>query len=353
MPQTPVTASPATSNASTAENANKQEALVVTNNIKTDSHGLKYYGQPLPGFEKNRSYPYWVYQPHIPYMYFSSVQENKSGGKVVYINLAEGSGRPRIQLCGFHEEPMTAPFGASEPRNKQGQIIGDGNTLNIQFSISTDQQLAFIRSIDARILEMAHSRYGEWFSTDEIPDPLVIKQLFKKGFYPLVNTDKPKQQKDKNQPLQKKEYRPMTKAKLTVSGPGAAKIYMKMQVETTGKWKLQEVDISYIKDVRFVKCIPIVDLAGIWFMGGSDFGASFRLKDIIVIPEPPEVEADFQGAEIEIVKPGSIPIPSTPSSTSTTGTVPVPSSSFNDLDGVNLSPDEAALMGECPDDCMP
>lgn len=260
--------------------------------FEIDEYGCPVYTSAPHGLDHTRNQLYSVYEPHIPYLYYSDVTKNKHAGPVVYVNAYKGAGiPPRIQLCGFNETPLRSPFGAQVGKSKDGKQTGDPNRPNFDLTIENDTLLQFLKKWDEKNINVAIARIERFFKEDT--EPAAVKTLYRRI---VMAPNKPKLGEPK------KDFKPTLRTKVVLSGQGATRVFIKTGENSKGGWVIEQVSPNLVTlDLlkKGVRCIPIVDVTGMWFMS-QVFGMSFQCTDIIIVPRADRKAADFCGIEIEV-----------------------------------------------------
>lgn len=202
--------------------------------------------------------------------YRKELNVNKTNGaKSAYVSTAKGgndpSNRIRIQLGQYESgEFMRSVYGLSAPL--AGQT--DNNRRALDLSIDSDEMLKFLQTLDAKNKQAAKTNTMEWFKK-QISDTEVD------AFYtPIVK------------PSTKAEYRPTARTKVVVDTERInTQIFVVNREGNDGaKNTIEEYIPGSINDIsRGGKCIPIVEISGLWFAQKS-FGMSLVVTHLLVWP---------------------------------------------------------------------
>ncbi|AGE55600.1 hypothetical protein ATCVMN08101_290L [Acanthocystis turfacea Chlorella virus MN0810.1] len=194
---------------------------------------------------------------------FGPVEKNKMGGKFIPLTDANGA-KTRITI---QTPTMALPFGISAYRERP-----DAEPLSFSADLSfrdmdTDDNVATfynkIKELDAHLLQTAAAKSVEWFGK-------------KKSAELLADTYRPLTKEDPSG-----KYAPNMKFKIAMMN-GAANV----RVFDTDKTPISIDDVPRGSKVKI-----IAEIASVWMVGGGTmWGVSFRVAQILVVSKPASLD---------------------------------------------------------------
>lgn len=271
--------------------------------LEKDRKGYSYLTSMPSPYKEVETLTLFQCKPFFPYLHFSEVSKNKSGGKLIYINLFKGSlSGLNLQLLSLDEKPLRSPFGASFPKKKEGESEEeakkiDKNRPSLSFVIDDSRIVDAFKDFDASIKAHVIAEKDTIFSKPIKADILEYTHT------PSLTASKPK---EVNGIL--KNYSPILSVKLTLQGPNATRVFISQGRDDSGMMTIKRVrpeDVTMDLFGKGVEAYPIIKISSIWFMGSSDYGTAKNCSDIILMPrssgnKPGNFSGNFQIVEGDV-----------------------------------------------------
>jgi hypothetical protein len=195
---------------------------------------------------------------------FGQPERNKLGGK--YVPLINDTGSKTRFTLQF--PAMNLPFGISAYREKpEADPISFSADLSFRGYESNDNILMLynkINELDTLLIEAAHENSVAWFGKQK------SRELLEDTYRRLTKTD----------PSGK--YAPVMKIKIPILG---------------GKPNVQVFDVDKtpisIEDVPRGSTVKVIaEIASVWFVGGTNWGVTWRALQILIVDKPARL-SDF------------------------------------------------------------
>ena len=192
---------------------------------------------------------------------YKAPESNRSGGKVVKVTTVPGSvewkDRIRFQMSENNETNLQqAVWGLSTPLAGQ-----DPSRRTLELTVESADLMRFLEQLDAKNVDCAVKHSTEWFKKSLEPE--AIKNMYVK----LI--------KDPTKEGQKPTVRVKVKC-----GDYPTNIFI---VQSTEDGSLEYTKGTHEDLTRNVKCLAMVESAGLWFMS-RQFGMALTATDILVWP---------------------------------------------------------------------
>lgn len=106
---------------------------------------------------------------------FSKAKKLDKGGFVSWPNTSPGAYEKVTFQLGNDKNPMTAPYGISEPYDEKQQ----SNKRLCEFTLSDPDMLTFFRNLDKKVVKTVAENSHLWFSNRKDPKPLTEEDVLK------------------------------------------------------------------------------------------------------------------------------------------------------------------------------
>jgi len=207
----------------------------------------------------------------IPTWKYSEPRRNQSGSYSVYVNSGDGSrDRIRIQMALDTDQKPSAPFGISEPYNKEQA----GNSFRRSFDMTVNEPglKKFFETLDTNNMDKFKEKCQQWF--DKSLPPHLIEARYKS----IMS-------------MESQKYTQTFRTKVNTGESDPVQVYLvTKRPDKSECWKKGSItDIQ-----KGVTVVPIVEIVGLWFMAGLvQFGMTLLCTDVLVYPNPVRKEFDF------------------------------------------------------------